>query len=398
MARSPIEIGIASETGAFRKGVQSGIIEPLEDAQKSLDDLARSRGPEELERDMRDAQRSTEKLKDETARTADAIDRDFKRAYREVKQSADDGLGGMSRKTEEVSGELKQNLGETFSSFRGDLEDLPQIAQDVFGGMAGSVDSLVGSLALAGGAAGIGLLIAGWQAMQEEQKKSEERTADWANAYIEAGGRVLSASQTIAAAQAIITDSDKWKEASTNAENWGVSVETAVLAMSGHAASIEEVRRSLDEQSEAYKRLGKEQDTNYEKQTEAFTNILDGEEAYKRLTGEMEKGQAQADVMSQALINVARTTEGATQTVDEFGDTIITLPDGKQIYIDAETRQATQDTDAIEQKIYGIKDKTATVKVEVDDSAVRYYERNTTLRINGVIIPNGGTITPGWQR
>ncbi|WP_270353452.1 hypothetical protein [Microbacterium testaceum] len=391
MARSPIEIPIASETGAFEKGIKSGIIEPLKDAEKALEDLGESRGPEQLERDMRDAQKQTEKLKDETKRAADAIDTDFKRAYREAKQSADDGLSGIQRHTQEATGELKQNLGETFSSFRGDLEDLPQIAQDVFGGMAGQVDTLVGSLALAGGAAGIGLLISAWQTMQEEQKKSEERIADWAQAYIDAGGRVLSASQIIASAQDIITDDEKWNEAKTNAENWGVSVETAVLAAAGQEASIKEVGRALDEQTAAYQRLGKTEETNYEKQTEAFGRLKDGSDAYQRLTGEMEKGQAQADVMSQALINVARNTEGASQTVDEFGDTVISLPDGKQIYIDAETGQATQDVDAIEQKVYGVKDKTVRMRVTLDASEWDKWVPGAKVgRVRTAVEPGGG--------
>ena len=35
-----IEIGVASETKAFKQGVESGIITPLEDAVEALDDRA----------------------------------------------------------------------------------------------------------------------------------------------------------------------------------------------------------------------------------------------------------------------------------------------------------------------------------------------------------------------
>lgn len=376
------EIGIAADTRGFDQGIKSGVIKPVEDAVDAFKDLERSVDGADytnvltLEKDLdkvgdaadragRDGAKGIDRLED-ALRDAQKETQDLDRKTRDVGDGAERSYGRMRDAGVEASGELRQNLGETFSSFRGDLEDLPQIAQDVFGGLAGSVSSLVGSFALAAGAAGIGLLIAAWQAMQEEQEKSKERIADWADAYIEAGGRVLSSSQTIAAAQAIITDGAKWEEASRNAEDWGVNVETAVLAMSGHSESIKEVGRSLDEQDAAYGRLLKSGEANTKNVTESLGKLQDGRHAYEQLTGEMEKGRAQADVMSQALINVARSTEGATTVVDEFGDTIISLPDGKQIYIDAETGKATQDVDSIEQKIYGIKDKTATVRLRLN--------------------------------
>lgn len=401
MARSPIEIGIASETGAFRKGVQSGIIEPLEDAQKALDDLATSRGPDGLERDMRDAQRQTEKLKDETERSADAIEREFKRAYRESKQSADDGLTGMSRKTEEVSGELKQNLGETFSSFRGDLEDLPQIAQDVFGGIAAGAGTVTASLGLAGIAGAIGLVIGGLAQAQEEQRKNEEAANDWADAYQQAGGRVLDTASIISRGQKILRDQQE--DIAKNAELWGVNESTALAAMAGSQSALEEVRNSLagmtDEMERQQNLEMQDEWAEYSSElTELQRKVYDGTASFDQMNARMDEGAAKANTWSFFLRDVANSTEGATRTVDEFGDTVVTLPDGKTIYIDAETGQATDNTNAIEQKIYGIKDKDVTVKVHVDDSAVRYYERNTTLRIAGVVIPNGGTITPGWTR
>lgn len=391
MARSPIEIAIASDTGAFRKGVASGIIEPLEDAQEALDDLARSRGPEGLERDMRDAQRQTEKLKDETRDTARSIEQDFKRAYRETKQAADDGLGSVSRKGEEVSGELKQNLGETFSSFRGDLEDLPQIAQDVFGGIAAGAGTVTASLGLAGIAGAIGLVIGGLAQSAEEQRKNEEAANDWADAYIAAGSRVLDTATIVARGQKIL--SERIDEVKTNAELWGVTQSTAIAAMAGSDSAIQQVKDSIasmtDEMERQQKLEMKDEWAEYSPQlTDLQRRVYEGSDAFAAMNERMDEGADKANTWSFFLRDVANNTAGATREVDEFGDTIVTLPDGKQIYIDAETGQATDATNAIEQKIYGIQDKTVTVAVTVDDSAVRRY-RPPTILIPGQIVAPG---------
>ena len=39
-------VGINSETKAFKQGIDSGVIAPLEDAQRELIELGKSRGPE----------------------------------------------------------------------------------------------------------------------------------------------------------------------------------------------------------------------------------------------------------------------------------------------------------------------------------------------------------------
>jgi hypothetical protein len=83
----------------------------------------------------------------------------------------------------------------------------------------------------------------------------------------------------------------------------------------------------------------------------------------------MDIGQQTAGYYSRMLRDLAANTDGAKSIVDEFGDSITSLPDGTTIYIDAETGRATTKVDDIKQKIYSIPDKTAVVRVEVDSSA-----------------------------
>lgn len=395
MARSPIEIAIASDTGAFRKGVESGIIDPLDDAQKALDDLAKSRGPEGLERDMRDAQKQTEKLKDETERTADAIEKDFKRAYRETRQAADDGLGGVSRKGEEVSGELKQNLGETFSSFRGDLEDLPQIAQDVFGGLAGSVGGLIPAFGLAAGAAGMGLLISAFEVAEERRQQLAERANDLANAYIAAGTNVMDAMSVAARTSEIITG-DEREEAQNYAKVLGVDLPTAARAMAGDtnalaavnaiaAQAMSDAKAAADEQKESLEALTPEQQAKVKADLEAIN-------AARELGGVVADANQKFNDQQGVLKGLIADADGASLSVDNLGNQVYELPDGTQIMINAETGQASTDVSKFKGDTDGVIEhlnrQQVTVRLSVDDQAVRNY-RPPTVYIPGRIVPRG---------
>lgn len=366
-----IEIGVGVDTKAAKQAIETGLVDPLEDAQEALDDLGKSRGPERLERDLKGAQKATDRLQDETEETARAIEREYKKAYREAKQAADDGLSGMSEAGREVGDELRQNLGETFSSFRGDLEDLPQIAQDTLGGLAGSgaLGGIPGLAATAAGAAGLGLIIGALDEAGKKQEALEQAASGWADAYIEAGGRIINAAQQVAMYNEIATDPEKYAEAKKNAETWGVSIGVAINAMAGSTWALDEAQESLAAKQQTYLETA-------EKYREAGTEWANpgweasykaGQDALDTITGAMERGGAQADAYSESLRLMAERTAGATKEVDEFGDTVYTLPDETKVYIDAETGKATQSIDAIEKRIYGLPD--AELKVNLTHNA-----------------------------
>jgi hypothetical protein len=450
------EIGIGADTRAFEQGIKSGVIDPVEQATDAMDrledatggagkasskagdqvdtfadklaDAARKAGKsdDEIRDALRqmgvsadDARRAVDKLGAQFADTGregergvdkleDAL-RDAQREAKRTEDAVDDvGEGGrrgfrkMGDAGNEVSGELRQNLGETFSSFRGDLEDLPQVAQDVFGGLAGSVDSLTGSIGLAAGAAGVGLLIAAIQNANAEQEKIKERASEWASGFIEAGGRVLSFQERMAGINDVITN--QYDEAKKNAENWGVSVQTAAAAMSGSEEAISRAQAGIDKMTAGAEALAATGGT----VTDQFGNIttagsdlagmaVAGQSALDGFKSSLSQAKDMAGASALAMIDQARATQGATEAVDEFGDTVITLPDGKQVYIDAETGQATQDVDAIDQKIYGIRDGHSTVTVTADTSDVDRAMRRlsgTTLKIGARIVTSGS----GWDQ
>lgn len=388
----------------FLRGVKD-IDGALEDLEGSLDDVADEVKKVDKGNGFKDLERSAERAEDEMS--------DLEKRLRKVRDEAGDvgdkgqaGFRKLGDAGEEVSSELKQNLGETFSSFRGDLEDLPQVAQDVFGGLAGSVGGLAGSIALAAGAAGIGLLIAQFQAADEAAKESAARAAEWADAFIESGSNVLDFEQEAAKVRDIITDDERYKVATENAKLWGVSIDTAVAALAGSGTAIDEVTTSLDKKKKASEEDARAAQEMAEANGSALLALTPAEVEYNKakdalslLTGEMERGAQGADVYSRYLIDTARATEGATESVDEFGDTIITLPDGKQVYIDAETGRATDNVNSIQSKIYGVKGTTVGVGVDTSGASAglnNWVSQNNgkTIKIYGKYVSPAGANVP----
>lgn len=360
MASKGHVIKIASDAGAYEKGIKSDVIQPTENAREALEKLADTRSGDKLASQMQKAQRETKELARETKRAADAIDDGFRDGYRRAKQATDDGLTGMKHATEEASDELKQNLGETFSSFRGDLEDLPQVAQDVFGGLAGSVGGLGASLALAGGAAGIGLLIQGFQNLQKEEEDRKQRITEWAQAYIGGLSTMKDALADFATVEAIYTDKDRYAEAERNAKNWHVTTSEAVNAMAGDMTALGAVQQNLADNSalvgEALDAAGGNVRGLNHDMRELRDQTNQGQEAYNKLTGEMEAGRARADEYSQSLLNLVQSSNDAAVEVDELGNKVVTLPDGKQILIDANTGQASANLDKFKGDADGVID------------------------------------------
>ncbi|WP_157372877.1 hypothetical protein [Agromyces sp. Root81] len=383
-------MGIAADTKAAKQGIETGLIKPLGDAADAADQLGKSRGPDQLERGLKDAQDATERLKRETKETADAIDREYRDAYRKMRQSSDDGVRGAKDGFDEIKAESSSTAKEAAASFDGSAESIGDALQEVtanaFAGF-GPAGELAGLVA----AAGIGLAIKGFTDVDAAKKASEEAAAEWADAYVEAGGRVLTSAVTTAKALAIITDTEgKFKEAEQNAKNWGVGISTAVAAMAGETWALDAARTSLADKEERLNELveqgGAGRGNLREETNRLSAQTLEGAAAFEKLTGEMEAGAERADVYSRYLADVAKNTAGATTEVDAFGDSVTTLPDGKQIYIDAETGQATQDTDAIEKKVYGLPDKTIRVTADTSDAdrKIRGLSKDVTVTVKGV--------------
>lgn len=183
---SDIRIRVDADTKPVKQSVDAGMIEPFEKADKALTELGRNRGPEQLERSMRDAQQETKDLRRELDRTADQIDAGFKAAYRRMKQESASATGDAKADLKQLVAEGRQNAAETFSSFDGSLESLVDGLQGTFGGIVSDLGPL-GAIGGAVAAVGIGLAMSLWQQSQEDAQKLRESVAELAGELIDAG-------------------------------------------------------------------------------------------------------------------------------------------------------------------------------------------------------------------
>lgn len=384
-----LTFSIASDTTAFDNGIRRGVIEPLEDADKALEELGRSGDRElgELEDAMSDARRDTERFEESIEDVRDAITR-AGRAGKKSTDDIDDGFDRARKGAGEFKDEANSTAKEAAASFDGSAESIgdafQEVAANAFAGF-GPAGAIAGTAA----AVGIGAAVAGFEKVEEERQKSEERIAKWAEVFIEAGSRVLSASTVIAKSEEILTDPERFAEATENAKLWGVSIDTAVAALAGSPSALRDVSTAIDEQRDALDAQAKAQGGANGETLKGYELNDIAAKKYSDLTGEIDKGADKADTYSRILRDVAENTKGATTEVDEFGDSVVTLPDGKKIYIDAETGKATQNVDAIENKVYGLpSSRTITIRAVADmsgiDQAMRGYDgRSITVRLVG---------------
>lgn len=377
MARSPIEIALASETKGFKQGIDVGVIKPLEDAIKKLRDLGDADGADKLEASLKDAQRATEKLGDETKATAARIEREYRDAYRQMKRSAEDAsddsrraMGMVGERSAEVGQEVRQNLGEGIANAaRGDFSALADTIGDTMGGAVAGIGGLGTAAIGVAGALGLGAVTAAFQAIQQEQERAAEAAARWAEAFITAGGDVVGAAHTVAEVTSIATDPERYKQAQDNARNWGVDVSSAMRAMAGDATALQIAQEGVNQKMVDYEAQGS-------KTSEAALNLRNqweaGKNSLQQLNGDMEAGRTAARNVSDALLAVVASSSDAAVEVDELGNKVVTLPDGAEIMINAKTGQATQDVSRFKGDVDGIVDhlngREVVVRVRRDSS------------------------------
>lgn len=240
MAGKTFSVGIASETKAFKQGIETGVIAPVKTSIEALDKLANSRGPEQLEDGMRDAQRQTERLGDEVKDTARDIEREFRDSYSGVKRSADDAHDGIKRGANEAKDEVTSTAREGAASFSGEWSDVGDVVQEslanAFSGF-GPGGALVGILA----AAGAGALITSLQDAQAESDALKEKFKDMYKSAAEEGRNYLDEAQIIAEANDLIFNPERAEEEKRlrkEAAALGLDASTYILAMAGDEEAI----------------------------------------------------------------------------------------------------------------------------------------------------------------
>jgi hypothetical protein len=304
------------------------VIKPTQDANKVIDNLGRSKGPDQLERGMKDAQEATEALGDETADTARKIEREFRDTYKGVGNDADDAFGKAKRgaqdfKEESVS--TGKEVAASFSSVEDAIGGVQELAANALGGFgpAGVAAGLVA-------AAGIGLVTSGLQAQQEEADKLKEAFAGLYQGAVEEGRNYLDAAQIIGEVQSLIFDPERageYKRLLEEASRIGVDSSTYIRAIAGDedainvALEIGNAKRA-ERQEWAEKNLLAERETGEvtDEQGAAMDGVLAKLDTRQTLT---EENKAAAELALQVEKDLDEATaEGnrkAKQAVDERG-------------------------------------------------------------------------------
>ncbi|WP_315551258.1 hypothetical protein [Microbacterium aurum] len=371
------EIGIAADTRGFDEGVRSGIIKPLEKAEEAFKDLEKAasdagrdgaRDVTKLEDALEDARRQSERLAD----SVDDVGTGGRAAMDKVKGGA-----------QEVQQEIGQNLGEAVSSIRGDMSDLGQVGQDTLGGLAATLAGtgpagIAGAAALAAGAVGLGLVTASLQEQQEQAEKLKERLSDAYTEAARAGRDYLDQVQVISQVQDLAFDperAEEWKQVQADAKQLGMDTKDVAAAYVGdldkqHAVMdrITALEQDRLDRARAYVEQHGTLSTPLTNERIALEEISGRWEDLNGVTQETAAAQATGiRTVSRLLEDQYANTEGVIKKTGELGDRIYELPDGKTLYIDAETGQATEDLEAFNQ--INLRNKTAQVSVIPDTSA-----------------------------
>jgi len=182
-----INIGVASDTRDFAKGIKTGVIDPLEDASEVLEDLARDgdKAGDKLERSMRDAQRDTEKLSDEYRDLGRQI-QETGRKGRDLGDGVKSGTDKAGEGLDEFKDEANSTAREAAASFDGSAESIgdafQEVAANAFAGFGPA-----GAAAGIAAAIGIGVVIQKINEGTEDSEAFRQKVGELATELIETG-------------------------------------------------------------------------------------------------------------------------------------------------------------------------------------------------------------------
>lgn len=392
MAKAVFDVGIASETKQFEQGIRTGMVEPLEDAEQALTDLGKNKGPEQLERDLEDAQDQTENLRKEIKRTADQIEDDFRSSSKAAKRFGDDA----GEATTEFKNEARQNFSEVTSSFKGDMDSITDLAQGTLGGIAGT---LAGPLAFAAGGAavGVGLIGSAIEGLVDSAEQTKERVTEKFREMAQAGLEEWSSAQAV-----IDRLTDIWGEHSEEvkraSDELGLAPETVAAAWAGSEQAIAQVESRYDTL------LAKAKELEQTNEGEGRGAVIQLEHATQGLRSAMDeidqaktKATELADIENAYLKGVLESAQAASLEIDVMNNKLFTLPDGQQILIEADTGRATTDLEDFKGDLDGIAQRVTTTTLRVDEPDVDDIVRNLQRRLNyrslsinvRAVLPNG---------
>lgn len=207
MASKGYSVGLAVDGSAARKGIETGLIDPVENAQEALIELGKSKGPEQLEKDLDAAAQATKDLKKETKATADAIADEYRRSYAQMKDAQRDANRSAEAGMEELKDESRSTAKEAAASFDGSAESIVDMFQEVaanaFAGFGPA--GVIAGIAVA---SGIGVATQAFSDNQAASEEATQRVREYGLQIIEAGRDSAALEYVSDNLKAIVSNSD----------------------------------------------------------------------------------------------------------------------------------------------------------------------------------------------
>lgn len=145
-----INVNIGADTRSFDQAVKAGMIDPLEDAQKTLEELGTGAAGDHLTDTLRDQQRQTTVLKDDIKDLNRTIADGARSSQRAQSASSHQATRDVSEGFDEMKDSARSNAIETAASFDGSF-------QSIAGGAQGLASEFLAAFGPAGMLAGIGI-------------------------------------------------------------------------------------------------------------------------------------------------------------------------------------------------------------------------------------------------
>lgn len=374
MAGRAISIDILANVRDALKGT-GDVEKALGDIESTLEDMAREgdQSTDKMSRGFRD-------LAQDADRSADKVEDSYRAAFKDVARKADDAADSAVRsqsrigeRSAEVRDEVRQNLGEGIANAaRGDFESLSDTIGDTLGGAVAGIGGLAAAGLAAAGALGLGAIVGVIKAQQEEANKLKERLTEAYQAAAESGLDYIDTAAVIANQNDLMFNPERaneWAKVQETQKTLGLEWSTVLKANAGDLDALAIVQDRVAEANKDAADAGEEANVFLDAQGTKTQQLKDYWNQLGTVSVEQDKArQASIERTTELLAEEINTTKGVVVEVDNVGNSLYTLPSGKQILVSAETGQATTNISEFKGDVDGVpKTVTTTVRVNVDD-------------------------------
>lgn len=384
-----LTFSIASDTTAFDNGIRRGVIEPLEDADKALEDLGRTGDRElgDLEDAMSDARRDTERFEDEIKDVSDEltrVGRAGKRAADDIGDSFNRSSDRMRKQSAEVGQEIRQNLGEGIANAaRGDFEGLSDTIGDTLGGAVAGIGGVATAGIAAAGALGLGAIVGTISTIASDAEKLKETVSEnfreMAENGIDAWESLQSQNQRLTEAYDQHVD-----EINRIKDLVGLNFETVAAAWAGNKDAVDQVTAAYAQtKSELRDTMGVSSEAaqatirGWDGIMGPLTNTLEGYDQAKEKAGQLEAQitggeQAQREEISRTNAASQARWEAEAARVDAVSAKVNALTAPKTINV--KVNPDTTNLDALERRLNALDNSSVTIRVNDDGTIGRFWK------------------------